>query len=230
VTVDCTLTSSGLTGNAGARGWQIAVAAEGARITGASLTGTDAGALFTDGFESHRLATAAGLEGLVSGVVLSIEEDVTLPAFGTSTIARLALEAEFPEEGACREARLFYRDGLRGEGQPVTNVVTYRNRSFQPSLVECALQLCGEPRNWTTFDCNDDGALNISDAICDLNFLFVGNVDPSCSDALDFNDDGDANISDAIASLNYLFSTGAPPPRGEGCQRFEGCGVSGMCE
>ena len=63
-------------------------------------------------------------------------------------------------------------------------------------------------------DSNDDGLLNVSDAVFTLSFLFIGDELPECVAAADSNDDGTVNITDVIRALNYLFmgGAGAPPP------------------
>jgi hypothetical protein len=65
-------------------------------------------------------------------------------------------------------------------------------------------------------DVNVDGAVNISDPILLLGFLFTGARGPSCEDAADENDDGALDLSDAVLSLEILFlgSAGPPPPAG----------------
>ncbi|MBI4606203.1 MAG: hypothetical protein HY721_29910 [Planctomycetes bacterium] len=60
-------------------------------------------------------------------------------------------------------------------------------------------------------------AIDISDAIFLLSFLFLGGPQPPCMDAADSNDDGKADISDAVRTLGYLFGGGTtevtlPPP------------------
>ncbi len=69
-------------------------------------------------------------------------------------------------------------------------------------------------------DANQDGVVNITDAVATLDFLFLG--DPAslaCGDAADSNDDGAVNLSDAIMTLNFLFLGGAaiPLPGPESC-------------
>lgn len=54
-------------------------------------------------------------------------------------------------------------------------------------------------------DSNDDGIVNISDAVFTLSFLFIGDEQPECLAATDANDDGSANITDVILTLNFLF-------------------------
>ncbi len=61
-------------------------------------------------------------------------------------------------------------------------------------------------------DANDDGALDVSDAVADLLYLFAGASAP-CLDALDANDSGAIDISDAVYVLSYLFAAGPPPPQ-----------------
>lgn len=66
-------------------------------------------------------------------------------------------------------------------------------------------------------DANDDGGVDIGDAIFTLASLFVvGSPEAPCSDAADSNDDGNLDISDAIFSLSFLFTVGAPPPPAPG--------------
>jgi formylglycine-generating enzyme required for sulfatase activity len=62
-------------------------------------------------------------------------------------------------------------------------------------------------------DANDDGGIDLSDAIFVLRFLFSGGgTAPSCPDAADANDDGSPDLGDPIFLLNYQFRGGAAPP------------------
>jgi hypothetical protein len=85
-------------------------------------------------------------------------------------------------------------------------------------------------------DCNDDGAVDISDAVSTLGSLFLGDGDPACDDACDSNDDGAVDLSDALATLGVLFlGEGEMPPPGRNrcgpdptedplaCNRYERC-------
>ena len=72
---------------------------------------------------------------------------------------------------------------------------------------------------FTRGDTNGDAAVDLSDAIAGLGFLFSG--DPAaCLDALDTNDDGANDLSDPISTLGYLFNAGSPPP-----SPFPDCGT-----
>ena len=61
-------------------------------------------------------------------------------------------------------------------------------------------------------DANEDGVLDVSDAIAILTGLFVSGRMPACVDAGDANDDRSVDIADAIYDLSHLFLQG-PPPR-----------------
>jgi hypothetical protein len=61
-------------------------------------------------------------------------------------------------------------------------------------------------------DPDDSGALNITDGIYVLNFLFLGGPPPWCPDAADADNSGSINITDGIYVLNFLFLGGPPPP------------------
>lgn len=58
-------------------------------------------------------------------------------------------------------------------------------------------------------DSNNDGMVDISDAVNILNVLFIGQGIIKCDDAADANDDSMVDISDGVYILNYLFGGGA---------------------
>ena len=61
-------------------------------------------------------------------------------------------------------------------------------------------------------DCNANGAIDLSDVVGTLFWLFMGAAAPPCQDACDSNDDGKVNISDVTFTLGWLFTGGAQPP------------------
>jgi len=70
-------------------------------------------------------------------------------------------------------------------------------------------------------DPNDDGRVDIADAVAILNCLFGGEGEcTKCPDAADGNDDGQVNIADAVYLLSFLFANGSQPPR-----PFDACGI-----
>ena len=60
-------------------------------------------------------------------------------------------------------------------------------------------------------DAAGDGALDLSDGVRILNFLFTGGPAPACRDAADTDDTGLVDIGDAISIFNFLFLGGGPP-------------------
>jgi hypothetical protein len=59
-------------------------------------------------------------------------------------------------------------------------------------------------------DCNDDGAVDLADALCVLGFLFLGR-EVGCVAVTNVNGDGVIDVTDAVAVLSYLLLGGAPP-------------------
>jgi hypothetical protein len=57
-------------------------------------------------------------------------------------------------------------------------------------------------------DTNDDGIVDISDAVALLQTLFLGASELPCLDAADADDSGTLEITDAVHSLDWLFRGG----------------------
>ena len=78
-------------------------------------------------------------------------------------------------------------------------------------------------------DINQDGALNLTDGIGVLRFLFQGAGDlPCATDAgnralIDMNGDGDLNLTDGVHVLRHLFQGGEPHALGANCVDIAGC-------
>ncbi len=83
-------------------------------------------------------------------------------------------------------------------------------------------------------DCNQDGVVNIADAICFLSYLFMGEPEllpcgnglsthPANIQLLDGNGDGRLDIADAVQILTYLFAGGEPPVLGVDCVPINTC-------
>lgn len=60
-------------------------------------------------------------------------------------------------------------------------------------------------------DCNNDGDLELGDAVTSLAYLFTSGEVPGCIEACDFSGDSIIAIDDSISTLNYLFIGGPPP-------------------
>lgn len=234
-TIDCTLTTSDNETELGAQGWSISLAPdEGLDIIAISIDGTVSadvadGGLRQGGFEKSELTEGEGNVGAVSAVVLGFAELVMLPLSGTEVIARLDIQCPYPGVDVTETKVVRYVDGLSGSGQPVDNVVAQADFDIQPATTAYEVTLRGIDENAITYDCNTDGRVNIADAQCLLNWLFLGGPSPGCLDAVNFNGDDRLNIADGISGLNFLFLGGPPPPAGMGCQPYPDCENEASC-
>ena len=65
------------------------------------------------------------------------------------------------------------------------------------------LYICG--------DSNADEAVNVSDAVWIINYVFAGGDPPDPLDAGDANCDATCNVADAVWIINYIFAAGYDP-------------------
>ena len=227
--IECILTTSVNEAELGVQGWSISLAPDpGLDIIAITIEGTvaadeDEGGRRRGGFERSELTRGEGNAGAVSAVVLGYEELVALPLTGAEVIARIDIQCPYPEIGVTETKVIRYVDGRQGSGEPVENVIAQADYDVEPELTPYEVTLLGIDENAVTYDCNSDGRVNIADAVCMLNWLFLGGPEPGCQDAMNFNGDGRLNIADAISGLNFLFLGGPPPAEGVGCQSFPDC-------
>jgi hypothetical protein len=100
----------------------------------------------------------------------------------------------------------------------------------------CDLQLGLRPVRFRRGDANDDGTVDLSDAVATLGVIFLGAGEITCEDAGDANDDGLVDVSDAVFTLGVLFLGAGPiplpaayecgvDPTGDdlGCEVYAGC-------
>jgi hypothetical protein len=97
--------------------------------------------------------------------------------------------------------------------------VSGTNACGAPLAPSSCAALCQPPAEFVRGDSNADGAVNISDPVMTLVYLFASGTVP-CLAALDANDDDTVNLADVIALLAGIFGQGAPPPA-----PFPGCGA-----
>ena len=78
---------------------------------------------------------------------------------------------------------------------------------------------CAAPPRLRRGDVDQNGRVELTDAIRTLDHLFLSFAELLCPDAADVDDSGSLDVTDAIALLLYLFLDGAPPaePGGQGC-------------
>jgi hypothetical protein len=185
-----TLTSTGSATGRGAAGWSVSLGAENLRLLAVTTAGTVAAFVSEGGLRdptSYMLSEAVdpGLdtgggpqgEGAVSAVLLSLLDDVMLPAEGTARILRILAEGD-PTGGGIGAGRLhFVAGGLRGGGQPVLNRVAIDGTSQVPSLGSCEVILNDCNRNGVpdgedvagggSADCNRNGMPDECEPDCD---------------------------------------------------------------
>jgi len=106
-----------------------------------------------------------------------------------------------------------------------------------PSCCLFKAHFCRSGAPFVRGDTNEDGEIDLGDAIAVLSYLFTFGTELRCLDAADTNNDGEIDIGDSILILSFLFSAGrspAPPfpecgfdEPGEvthlGCEAFEPC-------
>ena len=153
----------------------------------------------------------------VATLAVKINGQAATPFTPTWTTV-LAWEADFPLEEPTSTLEIIGLDGL-GQilGSGAFTVVTTAPRSLPG-------------------DCNTDGALDLSDVICLLGFLFQNNPAtlPCTSGAanlalMDCNGDGSVDLSDAIYKLAFLFQGGPPPLQGVNCLLIPDCPQNPGC-
>lgn len=135
---------------------------------------------------------------------------------GTTRLIQFAIEVAIPQGEEGEQVRLFFVDGLQGDGDPVINTVTIEGQSVRASdgleLGECSFTV--NPRAFRRGDANVDSVVDLTDAVFTLEVLFLGLGEITCGDAADSNDDGMLDISDSINTLEVLFlgTREMPPP------------------
>ena len=210
------------------QGWSFSVPLEGVGdVVSATTAGTAAdrkenGGLVSAGFAKTELSQYSGggvRKGAVTGVVLSLTEGTTLPPRGTESV--LALEITGPESGT---SVLFLRDGLRGSGQPVSNVITVGGDSrlaCNQGTTRLVIQHGhADSHLFKRGNANNDLGIDIADPIWIVNELYLEGPATPCGDYADANDDGLLDASDVVYLIEYLFRAGASPP-----EPFRECGV-----
>ncbi len=99
--------------------------------------------------------------------------------------------------------------GLAGmANEPAAKDTTFR--PLTATFREVSLE-CEAAARFRRGDCNDDGAVDISDGVCILTWLFLGGATPGCVAVTNTNGDEHADISDATYVLNHLFLGGPAP-------------------
>jgi hypothetical protein len=161
-------------------------------------------------------------QGFVSSVVLGSPVGLppTLRPNGTSTVVELTVGAQAADgEGEEVTGRFVWRDGLlisQGDDAPalpVDHVVSIEGK-------ERGLTACQElPIRFTSFssfsfircDSNEDGLVDIADAVTIFDRIFRDGESRACLAASDCDADGGIGIADAIYVIEFNLRGGPPP-------------------
>jgi len=68
-------------------------------------------------------------------------------------------------------------------------------------------------------DINDDGRVNMGDAVYLITYIFRGGPEPNCMTTADTNHDCNVNLGDAVYLVNYI-GRGGPPPDCDPCKSY----------
>lgn len=132
------------------------------------------------------------------------------------------VEIEFQSVGGRLELRAWLLSSSRPElPQYVSNDTRFREgavgfgyTNWDRASHAVVRQFCYAERDDAIFkrgDCNDDTDVDLSDAVCILNWLFTDRATPGCVAATNADGDDAADITDATYLLNYLFAGGPSP-------------------
>lgn len=157
---------------------------------------------------------------LVWGVVMDVTDpfdtELVIPVGTGVQIATLLLDVTAAEEG---EATVSFQDVPSPDPSTVAdakNILVSTDGgarvdfTSEPGVITIEADVV-EPE-FIRGNSNGDAAVDISDAVYHLNFLFSGGTPPPCRDASDSDDSGVLDITDAIYLLAFLFQGGPAVP------------------
>jgi hypothetical protein len=96
---------------------------------------------------------------------------------------------------------------------PLDNIFVVGGLTILPGLYSGEITLGASPgTQFLRGDVDENGEVDLSDALALVNYLFTGQATATCLDTLDADDSGSVDLTDSIYLLNYLFKGGTPPP------------------
>src|SRR5690606_22844556 len=129
----------------GIEGWSMSLGAEGCRIVGVTTERTSAAEIWDSPPGLRHLGYAATTtvpEGTVSYVILSFQDDVTLPVQQEpSPILHVTLEADVPESG-CRSCSISVGGGLAWRGGAIDLALVADGRTYRPDAPRAEIEVC----------------------------------------------------------------------------------------
>ena len=96
------------------------------------------------------------------------------------------------------------------QGTFFENGIFFSNDQVPPGTLVPATIVIGEIE-YIRGDCNQDGVIDVGDAVFLLNALFEKGDAPRCADACEMNLDGTVDLADVMGALQFLFAGGPPP-------------------
>jgi len=107
--------------------------------------------------------------------------------------------------------RVRYTPDDKGDDSCVLRVIS---NAIDEPIVEMQLTGTGLPARpvFRRGDVDDNGNVEVTDAIRILGYLFLGGDRPSCMETADADNNGNIELTDGIRILGYLFLGGDPPP------------------
>jgi hypothetical protein len=158
---------------------------------------------------------------------------------------RFDASASYDPDGSIVAYSWQFGDGTTGSGESVLHVfpsagtytvrLTVRDGEGAQATATRLVTLSGPDAGGYQLpgDSNQDGSLDISDAVSLLARLFLGGARPLPCDGplssggnrrlLDVNGDEGVDLTDAVYLLNFLFRSGPAPALGLSCVRIQGC-------
>jgi hypothetical protein len=89
-------------------------------------------------------------------------------------------------------------------------IISNNDPDNNPVIMTAEMELLGE-MPYICGDANGDEAVNVSDAVHIINYIFVSGAAPDPPESADVNCDGNINVSDAVYIINYIFVEGPEP-------------------
>jgi hypothetical protein len=222
----------------GADGWSFGIGAEGpVRITDVTTLGT-AGCdsilgppcrKWTAGFEHTAITGPPDGEGpqtpdnagAICAVILKYDGIIMLPPEGDTAVCKIRVSGDFPAaQGEQAPARVFFATRTHSTGYTPVHIdfvhgqITLEEGDPPLTVETCEFRLkaVSPVAPFIRCDANDDGRVDVSDAVWSLHALFRAGSPKGCRAAADCNGDGAWDISDGIFTLRRLFTGGPPPP------------------
>jgi len=194
------------------QGWSFGVCSDPRflQVAGATIEGTTVAAL-NDGQGPSFLVIDHFEEGVtLAAIVDEADPTDTLEAANADSLLSVHYEAG-PDALPGGRYPVRYCDTLGAP--PVAVIYVVEGLDVRPATLGGTVALPPDPSLFLLrADANGDEAVDMSDALFILNWLFLGGPEPGCLEQADVNASGDVNLADAVFELQWEFSGGPPPP------------------